>query len=906
MAFLERYAQYAKQYFQDPGLDIDVVPMEEARERLATIKAQPLPEVRKRIPLTNWRWLGYRDGENEARTAEIASWGTLEGVRVEDGTLRVVNETAPIVRTIPAQSWRFFLEWRVKLAAGGHAEFKVGSAAVLALAQGRLSYIADGIVVDAAPCTDGEWHALKVEIDLEERRYNLILDKTTVADFVPLAAPDTARAESFILAGSLGTQFDDVWGVGYARTDTPRQPYTIATFIDESFALKPDISGWSNPDYADAAWNPGQTPIIHGGERHAGEDLYLRTTVEVEGFERAALEIEALEPEGDLFINGERVAHIPATVPTRIDVSEFLLPDRPNTLALRVAHTKRTEPYCHHSPLDLNVGWYAARMWLDLTTTTYIDEALTHAETVGDPAYVQSRVTLQNSGSQDFSGSLGIRVVPWFPEEREQPSGEISVPVAIPAAGQLAVEPIVAVSHPMLWSPDTPNLYSVTATLYDENQQAIDDYVLTTGIRTVDQGGGTFRINGDPELSTGALLLGFRPPLDQIVVTRAWSPDDWIVRELLQIQQMGANTARTGFLLASNPRFAEIGDQLGVMFIWETTAGRWWGDPMEVDFDNYPAYMRQAYNHPSIIMWEVVNEPSVSDYGHLNDFYAKAYEVLSWADRSRLICLCSNLKSSKYSGNDSGTIDMSGQLNPGPHAAAWTASMVTRSHHIHPTGYGAPWTVLRNWPGPEADFLNSTDRAYFNTEHEESIGQPNWSFDKGKPSYKVHSYEWTYDEGSIGRKLTADEWQTSQGWQAFSAYESMRRQRIFDIDGFSWCCLHGGANSATYQKPLLDFYGHAKLAYWAVRMANQDVLAGSADVDVVYGPGDAIRPLVLNLGGEKHTDVTIDIKDLNGTIVATATYEGVTLPAGRTVTALPDFSPSLPPDTYYAIEYTVR
>ncbi len=904
VTFLQHYADYAKRYFNDSELDRDVVPMAVARERLAAIKEQPLPSVRRRLPLTTWRWLGYREGENERRAASIDSW-IRDGGRVDNGALHLTGPFARMDRTIPTQSWRFSLEWRSQWPENGRVLLSLNDAVTVAVDEGRLSYSSEGNAVDVGPCAAGAWHWFKLEVDLEEQRYNLIADGVTVADFVPLASPQIAAVNAFSFAGSEGVRLDDLWGVGYERTAEPRLPFTIRTFLDEAFEPMPDPTGWSDSMYDDSAWQLAQTPVIHGGERHAGEDLYLRTRVDVGGFKRAMLIVEGIAPEADLFVNGRHVTHIDSPVPLRVDVAQYLQTDATNTVALRVSHSVETEPYSAHCPSDVNVGWYAGRMWLDLTSPAFVDEILVHAESLGNPAYLQPHVRLRNDGSGTFSGTLALEATRWFPVEAGAPSGAIEVPVEIPEGGTVTVEHVLPVTDPELWSPDHPNLYTFSATLMNGAREAVDDNVVTTGIRTVGQGGGTFRINGQPELSTGALLLGYRPPLDQIVVTRACSSDEWIVRELMQIQHMGANTARTGFLLGENPRFAEIGDQLGVMFIWSTPAGRWWGDPLAVDFENYPSYMRQVYNHPSIMMWEVTNEPSIDNYDQLNTFYSKAYDTLYPVDPSRLICLITNKKYSKYSGNDAGAIDVEGNPNPYPHVPAWMARMVTRAHHVHITGYGALWTALRDWPGLEADFLNSTDRAYFNTENEESIGQPNWSLDRGKPWYKVHSYEWEYDEGSIGRKLASDEWQTSQAWQAFSAYESMRRQRMLDIDGFSWCSLHGGANSGTYQKPLMDFYGRAKLAYWAVKMLNQDVLAGSADVDVVYGPGDDILPIVMNLGESRLVTVMIEVKNMAEEVVAATQYDRVSLAAGRTVTKLAPWRPDLPAREHYAVEYAV-
>ena len=180
------------------------------------------------------------------------------------------------------------------------------------------------------------------------------------------------------------------------------------------------------------------------------------------------------------------------------------------------------------------------------------------------------------------------------------------------------------------------------------------------------------------------------------------------------------------------------------------------------------------------------------------------------------------------------------------------APQVTRGNQDAYSGYGAPWTNIREAPNAwAATCLAAKEKAYFNFEHEESAAQPNWELSKGKPWYLLQSYEWEYDEGSIGRRLTTDEWRASQAWQAFAAWESMKKQILLGYDGFSWCCLHGGANMGTYQKPLIDNLRHPKLAFYIKKMITQRTWAGSHNVDVVYGPDDTITPVINHLGEER-------------------------------------------------------
>ena len=130
--------------------------------------------------------------------------------------------------------------------------------------------------------------------------------------------------------------------------------------------------------------------------------------------------------------------------------------------------------------------------------------------------------------------------------------------------------------------------------------------------------------------------------------------------------------------------------------------------------------------------------------------------------------------------------------------------------------------------------------------------------------------------------------------------------RILDYDGFSWCCLHGGANSVTYKKPLIDFMGHAKLAWHTNKMIFQKSVAGSANVDVVYGPQDNVEPVVINWNDKKTVDVTVKILDLNREEVFKKEYMNIKLEGGRTVNELESFRPERINEGFYFVVYEVK
>lgn len=917
IAFLGRYAEYASEYYNDPELDTEVVSDDEVQRALDGIKAQPLPSVRRRIPLERWVWAGYRDGLSDERAEEYASWEKKKGVTVSDGNLVCSSSKVSIVHAIPEQAWRFALSLSLTVPdANGEAEISLGSSDAVCCLIGfkgdMVYYRSGGTRIDAGTCKSGTQHTVRFEADCDERRYNVFIDNELRADFVPFDENGVNSVDRLTIAASRNVTADDIIGTGYEATGDDSAPFKSHTFIDEKFSLPPNMNDWQQPGYNDSAWDDTTLPHVHGGERHAGESLYLRTGVTVDKCDRAVLNAETIDPGGEIWVNGAPVAVITDRHPVSVDITDYLDPGVENCIAVRVKPGYSKTPM-HHAPADRNIGWFAGRMWIDMTPKVYIGNTFASTSYIAEHAGVQSSSILKNETPEPFYGTVTVSMYPWFPRESSVPAVSKSFPVRVRAWGDYTLEQLLILDNPEVWTSDNSNLYRMHVELADTTGTIIDDSVFTTGVRTVRQDGGTFRINGKPEMLNGAQIMGFRIPIENNALWNRCAPAEWLMKELLLVKRMNGNLLRVHVHAwqgpdggINDPRIAEIADQLGIMLIWSTTA---WIRSLEgfaIDFDGYQKYMRQVYNHPSIVMWEASNHPNRFkryDQGESDAFVKKVYETIYSIDKSRLISLTSFIKHLHY-GNDLGTVDYMGNSITAP--PAWTGHKVVRGNQDSFTGYGREWSEIREFPNSYyREFLGSSDRAYFNFEHEESIGQPNWKFSRGKPYYKLQSYEWDYDTGSIGRHLTVDEWRESQAWQAFSAYESMKKQRLFDYDGFSWCCLHGGANSGTYKKPLLDNFCHAKLAYWVNGTVFQKVFAGSSDVDVVYGPGDEISPVIMNLGTSRTVDCSVTVKTADGKTVETKTYLEVTLPSGRTVTKLPAFKPSFTGNGYYAVEYTV-
>ena len=889
--YLTHWQQYASKYFGDEGLNQQVVSNEEVAAAMKRLKPQPLPSVRQLFKLDEWKWTPSAS-HNQPLASEYRFDKQTYNLRLEcdvngTGTLQLMN----------------------------------------------------GQIVVCSYQNDSKPHHAVFEVDLQEHCYNLLLDGKKVVDFQPLKTKE-GGVDGLVVSGCV---VDNIWGLGYTKTtDTKRlnQPLFAKTFLDVNSKKPVDTAGWMNPDYDDSVWETCTMPKNHGTERHEGEALLLRKWVDVKDFQKAYFELEALFPSGELWVNGKVVEVLHDGHRKIVDVTKYMKPNSKNLLVLKIdPFHANFKQMMHHCPTDPNIGWFAGRSWLHLTKATHVSDLYSYANNVnGD---ITAEITITNTGYTFYKGQLQVLLKEWFPTGGTEFVAD-SMQIEMQPQETKTFKMRFKVDGLKLWSVQKPQLYQVRALLINNESgrktetfsavdgdlartrelvidKLTDDYVITTGFRTIEQDGGTFRINGKPELLRAPLYFGQRFPLEKNALDLLCPRSEDIMKELLAVKKMNGNGMRMSAHWSddnpqdgtNDPRFTEMADQLGLMFIWQTASWIRLRSPLVADFEGMAEDVRQLRNAPSIVIWQPSNHPSLTDWKSAMTYWHKVYDAIYPNDTTRLITPTADFRHTRVY-NDNGTRD--NKRKPISYCdPVWTANRISRGSMDYPTGFGQDWEYLRRWPVPHkwpgnadiVSFLNSKDRAYFNFEQEETIGQMNWDLFKGSPVYKYHSYEWDYDKGSIGRLLSSEEWRESQAWQAFSAYECIRKMRWLDYDGLSWCCMWGGGNMGTYQKPLVDALGYKKLAYYAHRMGFQQVLAGSKDVDMVYGPDDKPQLVVMNLGDEQQTDVVVTVCNLKGKTVYTQKFKNVTLAKGRTATDLGHLALPKLADGFYFFEYQV-
>jgi Glycosyl hydrolases family 2, TIM barrel domain/Glycosyl hydrolases family 2, sugar binding domain/Glycosyl hydrolases family 2 len=162
---------------------------------------------------------------------------------------------------------------------------------------------------------------------------------------------------------------------------------------------------------------------------------------------------------------------------------------------------------------------------------------------------------------------------------------------------------------PMLWSPDSPKLYEITASLKTSKEE--DSWSCNTGFRDIRTQGRDFLLNGKRLVLKGVCRHDMW--LDEgFTLNRRQQEQD-----MRMIKSMGCNFVR----LVHYPhdrRIIELADQLGLLVSEEP--GFWQVDfataprpPIELGFRVLESTIKRDWNSPSVMIWFISNECTVTE-----------------------------------------------------------------------------------------------------------------------------------------------------------------------------------------------------------------------------------------------------------------------------------------------------
>ncbi|WP_420145741.1 glycoside hydrolase family 2 TIM barrel-domain containing protein [Sphingobium sp.] len=312
------------------------------------------------------------------------------------------------------------------------------------------------------------------------------------------------------------------------------------------------------------------------------------------------LRFEAIYMNADIWLNGEHLTqHHYGYSAFAIDLTGKLKPGR-NVIAIRVNHE------------DPSSRWYAGSgiirpAHLEVLDRLHIDPdgvALSTPVATADKGQVAVGTTIVNRTGKSspvvlttsIRDALG-RVVATAQQRQTLKPGQAVIPQTL------------TVERPHLWSPDSPNLYTLVQEV-GVGGSVTDRRTTRFGIRTISidaqQG---LRINGQP-----IKLRGGNFHHDNYMIGAAGWPDA-DARKVALMKDAGYNAIRSAHNPASQATL-DAADELGLLVIdeafdmWENPKrekdyARFFATDWHADLDSLVVSGR---NHPSVIAWSIGNE----------------------------------------------------------------------------------------------------------------------------------------------------------------------------------------------------------------------------------------------------------------------------------------------------------
>ncbi len=196
-----------------------------------------------------------------------------------------------------------------------------------------------------------------------------------------------------------------------------------------------------------------------------------------------------------------------------------------------------------------------------------------------------------------------------------------------PAAGTAVLD--LCVPDPKPWSPATPNLHLLQATIPG------DDIIERFGLRTVETRGGRVLLNGREIKLLGYCRHEAHPDFGPAL------PEAQMRQDLELLRDLGCNFIR-GSHYSQNQRFLDLCDEQGFL-VKEESLG--WGQSAAL-FENPELcaglelqtrlMVRNSFNHPCVIVWGFLNEGE-SDAPAARHIYQRLAGCIREEDRSRLV-----------------------------------------------------------------------------------------------------------------------------------------------------------------------------------------------------------------------------------------------------------------------------
>jgi len=419
-----------------------------------------------------------------------------------------------------------------------------------------------------------------------------------------------------------------------------------------SLAIDPQNLGrahrWFASDLPGAT--PGRVPgiIQEAFPAYHGVAWYCRefvVPIHPHNLGRYLLHFEAVDYLADVWVNGIPVgAHEGGETPFVLDATEAIKSNGTNLLTVRVLnptnepidgivlkqtpHRNKAIPY--YNGATYNCGGIIGLVRLILVPAVRVDDLFSRPD--WKTGTIKLQATLCNASGKATRGHLQFTVAP-------ATTGEALASVVHDAdlpIGDTLINAEVRIDSPHLWDLEHPYLYRVTARLQADGIHGTHEGSVRCGFRDFRVVNGYFRLNGK-RVFLRSTHTGNVSPIGQVLPPD--SAADLLRKDMLYAKAVGFNSVR--FIGVAYPYQLDLCDEIGLMVEEETYAGWLLEDSPKMkertDRSTREMILRDR-NHPSVTMWQMLNETSD---GPIFRHAVKSLRLVRSLDETRLVLLSS-------------------------------------------------------------------------------------------------------------------------------------------------------------------------------------------------------------------------------------------------------------------------
>ncbi|MDE7388664.1 MAG: DUF4981 domain-containing protein [Muribaculaceae bacterium] len=470
--------------------------------------------------------------------------------------------------------------------------------------------IAAGAAAGALAQTMTEWQSQKV---------NQINRLPMHAAFHPYTSADAAKGSP--KADSNYLSLNGMWKFNWVENADQRPTDFYRTdFNDRAWGTMPvpgnwELNGYGDPQYVNIGYGwredfPSNPPEVPVAKNHVGS--YRRTiTIPADWKGRDIIaHFGSVTSNIYLWINGKFVGYSEdSKLEPEFDVTKYLIPGKENVIAFQ------TFRWSDGSYLEDQDFWRLSGVARDSYLYSRPREArLTDIRVTPDLINDYTDGTL--SVDLDIKGSANVSLSLTAPDGREVASASTS------GSGHRTVK--LDVASPLKWTAETPNLYTLTATI-SRGGKTLEVVPVKVGFRKVEIKDRQLMVNGKPIIVKGVDRHELDPD-GGYVVSR-----ERMLQDLRIMKENNINAVRTSHYPNDNMWY-DLCDSVGIYVVAEANLeshGMGYGERtlalrpewLDAHWERNERNVARNYNHPSVIIWSMGNE--AGDGPNFEEVYAR-------------------------------------------------------------------------------------------------------------------------------------------------------------------------------------------------------------------------------------------------------------------------------------------